>query len=327
MSSNLFYVFDGSYYAFTASGGFVMEETFADLSYNMDGMFEKYDVTDAVQVLFDVSIFNQKIGLIKDASNDEIIDSSFDWSVHGGFPNDSITITASEFTNNMAANQVISLGRYTTLYSEFSEYVRTYFGYYGGFASLFRGSSSFKINDDSLLDPSGFMHLITAYNNPDTGEIVSDLSGEIQISNINNLLRAAVIRNTFGNRHKNNEGNLPTDGFMSGDVIFVPNGTDVTIKLNIASEAFLPMNNFGEQNMPIITQNNDYISPDQLYSADYFASLSQLKRVSRAPLLIRLANLPDEVVTNYTPYVPHSYGPDDTNKFIVIQDSPSSFNK
>ena len=28
MSSNLFYVFDGSYYAFTASGGFVMEETF-----------------------------------------------------------------------------------------------------------------------------------------------------------------------------------------------------------------------------------------------------------------------------------------------------------
>ena len=215
MSSNLFYVFDGSYYAFTASGGFVMEETFPDLSFNMDGMFEKYDVTDAVQVLFDVSIFNEKLGLIKDASNYLILESSFNFELYGGFPNDSITITASEFTNNMAANQVISLGRYTTLYSEFSEYVRTYFGYYGGFASLFRGSSSFKINDDSLLDPSGFMHLITAYNNPDTGEIVSDLSGEIQISNINNLLRAAVIRNTFGNRHKDEvEGNLPTDGHM-----------------------------------------------------------------------------------------------------------------
>lgn len=320
MSSNLHYVYDGSYYAFTASGGFIMEESFPDLSYNMDGLFEQYDVTDAVQVLFDVRIFNEKIGLIKDASNDEIIDSSFDWLVHRGFPNDSITITASEFTANMAANQVISLGRYTTLYSEFSEYVRTYFGYYGGFASLFRGSSSFTINNDSLLDPSGFMHLITAYNNPDTGEIVSDLSGEIQISNINNLLRAAVIRNTFANRHKNNEGNLPTDGFMSGDIIFVPNGTDVTIKLNIASEAFLPMNNFGDQNLPQITQNNDYITPDKLYSADYFSSLSQLKRVSRAPLLIRLANLPDETVTNYVPYVPHSYGPDNKIKFIVVQD-------
>lgn len=329
MSSNLHYVYDGSFYAFTASGGFIMEQTFPDLSYNMDGMFERFDVTDAVQVLFDVRIFNEKIGLIKDASNDEIIDSSFDWLIHGGFPNDTITITANEFTANMAENQVISLGRYTTLYSEFSEYVRTYFGYYGGFASLFRGSSSFMINKDSLLDPSGFMHLITAYENLDTGEIVTDLSGEIQISNINNLLRAAVIRNTFGNRHKNNEGNLPTDGFMSGDIIFIPNGTDVTIKLNIASEAFLPMNNFGDQNLPEHTQNNSYSSPDKLYSADYFASISQLKRVSRAPLLIRLANLPDEVVSDYTPYVPHSYGSDDTNNVIVIQASsanPNSIN-
>ena len=326
MSSNLYYVFDGSYYAFTASGGFIMETSFPDLSYNMDGMFERFDVTDAVQVLFDVSIFNEKLGLIKDASNDEVLDSSFNFELYGGFPNDSITIDANEFTSNMAENQVISLGRYTTLYSEFSEYVRTYFGYYGGFASLFKGSSSFTINNDALLDPSGFIQLITAYENPDTGEFVTDLSGEIEISNINNLLRAAVIRNTFGNRHKNNEGNLPTDGFMSGDLIFVPNGTDVTIKLNIASEAFLPMNNFGDQNLPELTQNNSYSSPDQLYGADYFASLSQLKRVSRAPLLIRLANLPDEVVSDYTPYIPHSYGSDDTNNVIVIQASSANPN-
>ncbi len=306
-NDNLYFVYDGSICAFTASGGFTMEEGFEDISLNYNGIFERYDVTDAVQLLFDVKVFNEKLGLIKDSSNNEIIDTSFDFVNHGGFPNDSITIDANEFVTNMKENQVVSLGRYTTLYSEFSEYVRTYFGYYGGFASLFKRSSDFSINNDKLLDPSGFIQLINGYTNPLTGEYVSDLSGSIEISNINNLLRVATLRNIFNNRDPNGIRYLPSDGFISGDVIFIPRGTDITLQVNIAAEAYMPINNFGEQNVPQLTQNNNYISPDKMYSADYFASLQNIKRISRAPLVLRLVNLPDEVVTDYVPYTPHIF--------------------
>lgn len=302
------FILDGSFYAFTASGGFILEQGFEDISYNINAVFERFDVTDAVQVLFDVRTFNEKIGLIKDSSNVEIIDSSFNFSDgSGGFPNDTITITADEFKAGMATNQVVSLGRYTTIYSEFSEYVKEYFGYGGGFASLFKDSKTFHIKNDVLLDPSGFIDLINGDGVDISGAYVNELTGAIEISNINNLLRVATIKNVFSNRDPDGIRHLPTDGFISGDLVFVPQGTDLTLNLDVANEINLPLNNLGELFTRELKQNWDYQSYDQLYSSIHSSTINKISRNTRAPLLLRLVNLPFETVDNYTPYVPHPY--------------------
>ena len=74
---NTYYYLEGYYYTFNASGGFVGEEGAPALRYNLNELFDKFDLTDSVQVLYDVKTFNEKIGLIKDASNINILDTSF----------------------------------------------------------------------------------------------------------------------------------------------------------------------------------------------------------------------------------------------------------
>lgn len=104
---NTYYYYEGYYYSFTGSGGYVGESGAPTLKYNINAIFEKFDMTDAVQVLFDVETFNKKIGIVKDASKN-VIDSSFNDST-GNFPNDSLSISAQEFVEGMNTRQIISL--------------------------------------------------------------------------------------------------------------------------------------------------------------------------------------------------------------------------
>ena len=73
-----------------------------------------YNATNSVQVKFDVKTFNAKLGLIKDASNIEIISTTFDISTNA-FAYDSLTISAAEFVTGMSIENVISVGKYATL--------------------------------------------------------------------------------------------------------------------------------------------------------------------------------------------------------------------
>jgi len=59
-------------YALAATGGFEMERGFDTIQFREADAIATYDVTDAVQVLFDVATFNAKLGLVKDASNNNI---------------------------------------------------------------------------------------------------------------------------------------------------------------------------------------------------------------------------------------------------------------
>jgi photosystem II stability/assembly factor-like uncharacterized protein len=289
---NTYYYYEGYFYSFNASGGFVGESGSQPLRYNVNAIFDKFDMTDSIQVLFDVKTFNRKIGLIKDASNQTITDSSFN-NTSGNFPNDSVTVTANEFVSGMAENQVISVGRYISLYSDFSEYIRQYFSY-GGFASLFSGASEYTINN-GVFDPTAFIHAINGSETNSVGAYVNDLSGSITVNNINNLLRTACTTNVFGNR----ESNAVTDGFLSGDLIFIPNGTQFTLNVNINSEGDRTAQ--GILNVDVSNQDADYISPNQLFSMKSIPNLNIISRIVTAPLLIRLANLPEESIASYVP--------------------------
>lgn len=297
--------FIGQFYAFLATGGFTIEQGFATVKLLKQNPLSKYDMTNALQVKYDVALFNKKLGIVKDASNQTVIDSSF-ISALDRFPNDIITITAEEFVQNMTPQQVISVGTYYSLYSDYVGYVSKYFGYSGGYASLFSQSSEFDINA-GVFDASAFVNIITGKSPDPSGNYVNNLTGSISIYNINNLLRFAIDSNAFGNRDpvagttasdaSNNSNYGLADGFVAGDIILVPNGTTITLKLLVDPELYGPINNIGPSNVSNLTQQSNFI---EKYGANNYtetssASYTNITRVLTAPLMIKLVDFKNGV--------------------------------
>jgi hypothetical protein len=291
-------VYTGTYYAITGAGGFEIMQGFDTITYQPLATLSTYDMTNAVQVKYDVRKFNEKLGLYKDSSNQYITETSYNY-VSDTYPTDEITLSATEFIANMTTPQVISVGVYSTLYSDFVSYVMTYFGYVGGFTTLFSQAEQFNYNA-GVFDASALINIIN-YTAPDnSGAYITDLSGTITISNITQLLRTAVDSNAFGNRStttgatssdpSNNSNYGVADGFMAGDLIFCPSGTTITLDLGINTETFVnSINNQGVTNVASLTQQTNYSSG--YFSQNTTASTSDIKRVLAAPLLIRLENM------------------------------------
>lgn len=300
--------YNGLFYAIVAMGGYTIEQGFSTIKLALEKPMTRYDLTQALQVRFDVRTFNQKIGLMKDLNNISILDSSYNPSLDR-FPIDTISLSASEFVAGMSAAQVISVGTYSTMYRDFGEYVNSYFGYAGGFASLFSNSTNYSYNN-GVFDASSVMNIITTQVIDSSGAYVNSVNGNIIIYNVNNLLRFSVDSNVFSNRDPINgtTASDPTnhanyglaDGFYAGDLILVPNGTTITLNLGIDLEAYSPINNTGINNVNSIQQlsnfSQKYLLPtDSAYPGPYSeatsASLTKISRTLTAPLLIRLDNL------------------------------------
>ena len=66
--------FNGIFYAYPASGGYDIEQGASSITLLPYDQIQRYDLTDAVQVAFDVRTFNMKIGVIKDPSNSKHYD-------------------------------------------------------------------------------------------------------------------------------------------------------------------------------------------------------------------------------------------------------------
>lgn len=236
-------LYQGAFYAFDASGGFHLAEGIAKVDLAAQSNLELFDLTNCVQVMMDVRLFNQKLGVMKDVSSNTAImnransntlwefpyttlNTSYDrrsqvFSDSSGNQVDSISLNAQEFSydiSNGGNMSVLSVGVLATLYDDFDDYVKQYFGYAGGFASLFESAGTFEIeegfNEDKLF------RLITdashngtwsndAFGNPvftntsSVGEFKynADISGSISINNIVQSLRFVVDSNIFGNRH------------------------------------------------------------------------------------------------------------------------------
>jgi hypothetical protein len=263
-------VYSGYYYAFYGSGGYTMDQCFNTIKVRPQAAILKYDVTNSLQVTFDVRTFNAKIGLYKDADNVYVTSSDFD-AESDAFPTDTITISSTEFVDGMSESQVISVGAYSTLYSDFIEFVNTYFGYAGGFSSLFSSASEFDING-GVFNAASFIKLITATDYVVDMSNVKAVTGTVTIENINALLKYAIDGDVFNNRipqqstgtasnpstdasgeavsstlYKSNYG--MSDGFIADDLIFIPAGTTVKLHLVIDSENYYPLNSIGPSNV------------------------------------------------------------------------------
>jgi hypothetical protein len=301
------HVYATQVFAFNASGGFLMERGFDDIQFREADAIPRFDVTDAVQVLFDVSTFNAKLGLVKDATNSSITSTSFDVSgdyfTSSGSELSSISLSSEELIAGLDVDglQVISVGKYATLYSDFRNYVSSYFGFDGGFSSLFAAASEFEIDGDNHFDGASFVRLLNGEAVGANGSYISDLSGSISVSNLTRLLRYAVDTNCFGNRtpsvdpsgssvdpsYNSNYG--VADGFIAGDLIWIPAGTNVTLKIAIDSESFLPLNNIGASFASAnYTQTTSYTGAN--FSQSTSATTNLISRTVTAPLLIKLVD-------------------------------------
>lgn len=291
--------YNGYYFAFYASGGFTMEKRFPNINLITEKPVIQYDVTQALQVRFDVRTFNRKIGLLKDANNINTIDSSFDL-VADRFPIDSITISAEEFVAGMHEYQVISVGTYANLYSDFISYVGTYFGYMGGFETLFDNAYDFSFTS-GVFDASAFVKLINEVETDPSGAYVKPLTGVITINDINAILAYAVDSNVFGNRvpltgttaadPANHSNYGINDGFVAGDLIFIPAGSTIKLQLAVADENNSSINNIGPTNAATATTLSNIASANGYFSETTTADVNNINRTLTAPILIRLDNL------------------------------------
>ena len=320
-------IYSGLVYAIQGSGGFTTVKGFDTVHRLVETLISKYDVTGAVEVLLDVRTFNQKLNIWKDSSNIDIssvpvyYDSSNDLLL-----TDFVTLSAAEFIAGVSsAARVISVGKYTTLYSDFAQYVAAYFGLSGpnttatavGVATLF--SSEYNLNPNGgLFDAAAFYNIISSINpvpTPDaSGAYIKSLTGSITINNITKLLRNAVDANPFGNRdpsagttagdpsHRANYG--VSDGFYANDLLFIPSdGITITLNLVIDSEGFpLPLNNMGpsfasgtgsSQNTAFAASLPGVPTPPitSTFTSTSNTTTTLITRTLAAPLLIRLQNL------------------------------------
>lgn len=313
------HVFTGLVYALQGVGGFTTTQGFATVHRLVETLIAQYDVTGSVEVLFDVRDFNRKLNLYKDASNIDISAGPVYYnSVTDMLLTDTISLSAAEFragvlATEIVAQRVLSVGKYSTLYSDFAAYVAAYFGLASatttstalGVATLF--SSEYNLNPNGgVFDIPAFKTLMTAAADV-SGAYINTLTGDVTISNITKLLRNAVDANPFGNRdpsagttagdpaHRANYG--VSDGFYANDLLFIPSsGINITLNLIIDTEGFpLPLNNVGPTFASSTGSSQDTAfgvdTATSTFNSVSLATQTLITRSLAAPLLIRLINI------------------------------------
>jgi hypothetical protein len=278
----------GLFYAYEASGGFVFEQGVGSTEIFPYMDINRYDVTNSLQIKFDVRTFNQKIDLFKDASNIGIINTAYDPSSES-FPIDQITISASEFYSAVRVQDIISVGFYNNMYSNFQTLLNNYFGFPQGFNTLFTVTVNNVSMNNGVFDASAMFNLMNYSPLDASGQYVNTMTGSITVKHLNALLRYACEHNPLNNRDEN----TAADGFIENDLIYVPTGTTVTLVANIINSD--TSNNYvipSSAGLSQIIQSSP--SPDftnGYYSQTTTFMSNAITRVIKVPLLIVLKNL------------------------------------
>jgi hypothetical protein len=293
-------------YAFYASGGFALREGFNTIEANLQVGINAYDFTNAVQLSFNTQTFNQKLGIFKDADNITLLedasktgiyatryyDASSDIFIDSSTGTDvsfnSISLQSLELKSGVSlSSQVVSVGALESLYVDFVASVRAYFGYAGGFASLFENAETFDVSGGTSFSGATLMELLD----------LSDLSGTIIISSVVESLRHVVDSNIFNNRsglgtstditNRNNYG--VGDGFMPGDMIWIPSGIQVNLTVNVDAELVDTfVNNIGPLQEASSTES--YLQDGALFSDVLTTSLTNISKTMTVPLVLVLSD-------------------------------------
>jgi hypothetical protein len=207
----------GYIYAIAGSGGYFTEQGFNDIVIQSIQNILFTDVTNTLQVTIPYRYLNTLLGFKYD-ENGEVIYNSFDGLSFEGLTNDQLVLNANDFKNQYTS--VLSVGKLSTIYSDFIKYVCDSLGYKTGFSSIFK-QGTFQ----NTFDSHSFIDLLND----------NSLIGHIEINNVTNLFDYLCnVSNVFENRNHAFIG----DGFFPGDIIYIPHGFN--IKLLVELDSILP---------------------------------------------------------------------------------------
>ena len=282
-------------YAFNAFGGFKLKQEFPIYRPTGDG-FRPYKLEDAIQIKYSVRDMNYKIGVVLDKNEDTIIqfkDNEDTYQEQGVdlLLDDVLDITSQEFLDTVSAESIVSMGKMSTLYSDFLETINTYFG-----SPIILNNNIFNINN-GVFDASAFLHLINGGNFDINGAYVSDFSGEIHVYDINSKLRNAFKRNLFNNR--NGTDYKIIDGFVEGDLIYVPDGMTITLKLDIDHGANIDIFS-GPANLKQIEDKLNYYNSATRVRKTTTYSNTNITQTYTVPILLIASNT--EFTYNFDKY-------------------------
>jgi len=289
-------VYIGRAYAFNASGGFMVSQGFNQIPLASYAALAQYDISGSVQVKFSARTLNTKLGIMKDSANVSVVEALYDPTTDL-LLTDNVKICTCDYIDGINPDSVISVGMLQYLYSDFKYTVGAYFGDPDGFASLFSLVNEFDINNGGIFDANAYIQVVNSSQFNMSGSFISDLSGFVTLSNINENLKFVVDSNTFQNRFPNeNKLNYGViDGFVAGDLIFIPQGFTITLSLDIQAESLLPVNNIGPSNLNainnVINWQRGYIKKTTTYST------TNITQTTTLPILLVLT---DDTLENYT---------------------------
>lgn len=206
--------------AFDGSGGFVVNQSFPLFS-SVDSIIS-HNLSDAVQIKYNVRDLNYKIGVVTDACGNHLA-SKYN-TVDGDLLTNSLEIDTTDFLNNLTSGNIIQVGKLSALYSDFVYSLETYFG-----GTITVGGTIFNVNN-GIFDKDALIKLSNGHNFNIQGSIVSDLSGGATVSDINDKLQKAIANNPFNNR---NENTRIRDGFQVGDIVLIPDGFTISLSIDI----------------------------------------------------------------------------------------------
>jgi hypothetical protein len=287
-SINKKHIYTGLQSAITGFGGFSIDEELQTIKLNPIQNIGKYNVTDSIQLLFDVAKFNQKLGLVKNGNN--IISTTFNTQTKT-FPVDSVALSSNDFINGIKSiEQINSIGKLEYIYRDFVDYVNDFLNYEEGFTSIYLLDEQFDING-GIFEMIDFYELIKQQETNCYGTYY-DLFGSININGINKLLKASTDLNIFGNRGI--DECLPPnqqyiygekDGFLDGDLLFIPKGFTMTLSVDLDSES-LKLNELGKRHLHELNRSTKF--DDGNYSQETVTTIDRIIRTVKVPLFIKL---------------------------------------
>ena len=279
--------YSGSCYCVDASGSYCITQTNPSISMNTSSPLAYYDVSNAIQVRMGVRAFNELIGITKDEDNDEVIESLYDIS-NDELETDTLVLSTTDFKSNLLSSNIISMGDMTSLYSDFNFTVTQYFGAPGGFSTLFAEESARSLND-GVFDVSGLYNIIHGENYDVSGAVVSDLSGNLTINNVNEILRYMIDSNIFDNRPVSSQYGVD-DGFIDGDLIFLRDGLSISLSVDIEAETLTPINNIGPTNLTAVDSLINYSDTTTYVQKTTTSTTTNITQTYQVPVLLILQN-------------------------------------
>lgn len=248
------------YYAIPAIGGFNIEQHFGGpIPVLTDMPANDLDLTLALQLRINVKTFNDKLGIVKDASNNTVISSPFDIS-GGSFPTP-ISFDFNEFIPDITDDNIISLGNFSTMNSDFRRNIVNYYQLSKG-VNVFDPSGESQ-NESNTLTNNEFIDL---FSSDPSSNAINDISGNMYIYYIPQLMSGLYENDPFNNR----SNKTIEHGFIAGDIIFLVNG--FSVRLDLLSESVPPISGVTGTNI-----NYD--------------SMIILSKTYTAPLVLHLDNL------------------------------------